>query len=253
MIGLLGSFPNSAGLDLIATLTDPRVWQNSFCISRDSESILVSYWSTFYPSGPPPRSRPILTWLEAPLFGYKLRAAGRKTQSVSTNRGLFLAFGLWNGLVWDRWTVRRTGIHTYAHCFLACPSAMLVLIRKYYRHSAVTALICLVRIMCVVHVWIACLGIVQGDSGGRVPGLGWLIFSHSSVCLVLHGQMGIWQNRLVNRTRWWNIKNHSHPNQGTRPQESYPVQYCVRPLWRVTKTIGVRQKNVKVAHHVLRK
>ena len=34
--------------------------------------------------------------------------------------------------------------------------------------------------------------------------LGWVDydFGHSSVCLVLLGQMGIWQNRLVNRARW---------------------------------------------------
>ena len=38
--------------------------------------------------------------------------------------------------------------------------------------------------------------------------LGWVesdLF-HCTVCPVLLGQMGIWQNRLVNRARWWNIK-----------------------------------------------
>ena len=41
--------------------------------------------------------------------------------------------------------------------------------------------------------------------------LGWVDheFGHSSVCLVLPWQMGIWQNRLVKRARWWNIKNPS--------------------------------------------
>ena len=38
--------------------------------------------------------------------------------------------------------------------------------------------------------------------------LGWVDydFGHSAVCLVLLGPLGIWQNRLVNRARWWNIK-----------------------------------------------
>ena len=46
--------------------------------------------------------------------------------------------------------------------------------------------------------------------------LGWVDynFGHSSVCLVLLWQMGIWQNRLINRARWWNIKNQSQPNHG---------------------------------------
>ena len=49
--------------------------------------------------------------------------------------------------------------------------------------------------------------------------LGWVDndFSHSSVCLVLLGQMRIWQNRLVNRVRWWIIKYQSQPNQGMQP------------------------------------
>ena len=56
----------------------------------------------------------------------------------------------------------------------------------------------------------------------KVAYLGWVDydFGHSSVCLVLLGQMGIWQNRPVNRARWWNIKNQSQPNQGTQPPES---------------------------------
>ena len=49
--------------------------------------------------------------------------------------------------------------------------------------------------------------------------LGWVDydFGHSSVCLVLLGQMGIWQKRLVNRARWWNRQNQSPRNRGTRP------------------------------------
>ena len=52
--------------------------------------------------------------------------------------------------------------------------------------------------------------------------LGWVDYDsgHSSVCLVLLGQMGIWQNRLVNKAMWWNIRNLSQPNQGMRPPES---------------------------------
>ena len=45
--------------------------------------------------------------------------------------------------------------------------------------------------------------------------LGWVDydFGHSFVWLILLGQMGIWQNRLVNRASWWNIRNLSQPNQ----------------------------------------
>ena len=49
-------------------------------------------------------------------------------------------------------------------------------------------------------------------------------FGHSSLCLFLLGQMRISQNRLVNRTRWWNIKNQIERNQGqVRDHQSRPV------------------------------
>ena len=52
--------------------------------------------------------------------------------------------------------------------------------------------------------------------------LGWVDYDsgHSSVGLILLGQMGIWQNRLVNKAMWWNIRNLSQPNQGMRLPES---------------------------------
>ena len=40
-------------------------------------------------------------------------------------------------------------------------------------------------------------------------------FGYSPVCLVLLWQIGIWQNRLVDRVQWWNITILSQPNQGT--------------------------------------
>ena len=52
--------------------------------------------------------------------------------------------------------------------------------------------------------------------------MGWVDydFGYSSVCLVLLGQMGIWQKRLVNRAKKWNIiKLKSQPNQGTQKLE----------------------------------
>ena len=62
---------------------------------------------------------------------------------------------------------------------------------------------------------------IQGDWWAHIwPGWVDYDFGHSSVCLVLLVLMGIWQNRPVNRARWWNIKNQSQPNQGTSPPES---------------------------------
>ena len=42
-----------------------------------------------------------------------------------------------------------------------------------------------------------------------VAHLGWVDFdfSHSTVCPILLGQMGIWQNWLYSWAKWWNIQN----------------------------------------------
>ena len=47
-----------------------------------------------------------------------------------------------------------------------------------------------------------------------VADLGWVDYDlgHSVVCLVLHDQMWIWQNRLGNWAKWWNIPNPSQRN-----------------------------------------
>ena len=66
-----------------------------------------------------------------------------------------------------------------------------------------------------------------------VAHLGWVDydFGHSSVSLVLLGQMEIWQSRLVNRARWRDIKNQRQPNQGPGPSVTlyatlYRIIYC---------------------------
>ena len=46
---------------------------------------------------------------------------------------------------------------------------------------------------------------VQGEADELVHGWDDIDLSHSTVCLVLHGQMGIWQNRLGRGAKWWNI------------------------------------------------
>ena len=56
--------------------------------------------------------------------------------------------------------------------------------------------------------------------------LGWVesdLF-HSTVCPVLLGQMGIWQNRLVSRARWWNIKKIKVIPTKVHDHQSHPVQ-----------------------------
>ena len=49
-----------------------------------------------------------------------------------------------------------------------------------------------------------------------VAHLGWVNydFGHSTVCLVLLGQMGIWHNWLYSWARCWTIHHLSQPNQG---------------------------------------
>ena len=46
---------------------------------------------------------------------------------------------------------------------------------------------------------------VQGEADELVHGWDDIDLSHSTVCLVLLGQMGIWQNRLGRGAKWWNI------------------------------------------------
>ena len=46
----------------------------------------------------------------------------------------------------------------------------------------------------------------------RDMGMGWVDydFGHSTVSQVVLRQMGVWQNRLGNSARWWNIPNKGH-------------------------------------------
>ena len=45
---------------------------------------------------------------------------------------------------------------------------------------------------------------------------GWVDFDYgcSTLCLVLPGLLGNWQNWLISWARWWNIPNPSQPNPG---------------------------------------
>ena len=54
--------------------------------------------------------------------------------------------------------------------------------------------------------------------------LGWVNydFGHSIVCQVLLGQTGIWQNRLGNWARWWNIQIKVNPTL-IREHQSYQL------------------------------
>ena len=110
--------------------------------------------------------------VRSPLI--RIQATGRRPQnSVGLNEP-WPFFGLWP-LEWPRLRPMDGSTDGNTHICALFPRMSVRNARSHsevHTHSAVTALICLVRIMCVVHVWIACLGIVQGDSGGRVPGLG---------------------------------------------------------------------------------
>ena len=57
--------------------------------------------------------------------------------------------------------------------------------------------------------------------------LGWvdLEFESSTVCLILPGLVGIWQERLGSWARQWNSQIPSQPNQGARPDE-LPCTYA---------------------------
>ena len=61
----------------------------------------------------------------------------------------------------------------------------------------------------------------------RDMGMGWVDydFGHSTVSQVVLRQMGVWQNRLGNWKRWWNIPNKGQPNPCTRP----PLSPCIFP------------------------
>ena len=53
--------------------------------------------------------------------------------------------------------------------------------------------------------------------------LGWvdIDFGCSTLCLILPGLMGNWQNWLSSWVRWWNIPNQSQPNPGS-PADGSP-------------------------------
>ena len=56
-------------------------------------------------------------------------------------------------------------------------------------------------------------GSLQGGAGGRGLGLVDLGLGHSTTCLVVPGQMGVWLNRLCSWATWWNIQIKANPTQ----------------------------------------
>ena len=76
---------------------------------------------------------------------------------------------------------------------------------------------------------------VQGDTGGRGPGLGWLWFRCSFILFSYPARSAKLPLALAELGRSWNIKNSSQPNPGPRP----PVSPCRSPSRRGTRYASI--------------
>ena len=79
---------------------------------------------------------------------------------------------------------------------------------------------------------------IQGDTGGRGPGLGWLWFRCSFILFSYPARSAKLPLALAELGRSWNIKNWSQPNPGPRPLVSPCTSnspLCVVRTWSISR------------------